>query len=127
MRLIDADALQDAMTGVCNIFDAQGIDTTISRTLMIIAKKAPTVGGWISMKDRSPEDDGLYIVYGMTDAMRKLLPECVPIWICNWYKKHGGWRDIASNTCCDFITHWMPMPEPPKMDMYEEIGGTDHV
>ena len=54
MRLIDADALIDAMTGACNIFDAHGVDTTISRALITIAGQAPTIetepvrhGHWI--------------------------------------------------------------------------------
>lgn len=70
--------------------------------------------GWISVKDRLPEKDGLYLVYGMSEAMRELLPDCVPIWLCYWRRKYEGWYDIEMCRGYDFITHWMPLPEPPK-------------
>lgn len=45
MRLIDGDTLVDAMTSMCNIYDAHGIDTTINRTLIVIAEHAPSFTG----------------------------------------------------------------------------------
>lgn len=51
MRPIDADILIEAMAGACKIYDAHGIDTTVARSLITIAEKAPTVDGLIKCKD----------------------------------------------------------------------------
>lgn len=82
-------------------------------------KHAPSVADveptrkWISVKDRLPDRDGEYVVYGQTEAMRELLPDVEPIWICNYYKQYGFYNlDLRREY--DFITHWMPMPEAPE-------------
>ena len=36
MRIIDADALKEALTKACNTFEAFGIDTTIERVMISI-------------------------------------------------------------------------------------------
>lgn len=77
-----------------------------------------TVHEWISVKDMLPEKSGVYITFGCT---------AVPVrWLHNFDKemgKFGAWWDYdpdgkehpqyrfieAGN-----ITHWMPLPEPPK-------------
>jgi len=58
---------------------------------------------WISVKDRLPKEKQRVLVYhpDMQDA------DTGPIsvqwgWIC-----HKKWNDV---------THWMPLPEPPKED-----------
>lgn len=64
---------------------------------------------WISVKERLPEDDGEYLVLKVHN-----------------YRKDDGWmaqevalflrtRDpewVIGNLC--EVTHWMPLPEPPK-------------
>ena len=69
--------------------------------------------GWISVKDRLPARDGEYMVYGQSEAMWELLPDSDPIWVCNYYKKHGFYS-IELRREYDYITHWMPLPEPPE-------------
>lgn len=111
MRLIDADALIDAMTGACNIFDAHEVDTTIARTLITVAAKAPTVGDWISVKDRLPETRHAVLVY---------TPHHKNIWAVsmhedgNWYIWSPYGRVYLEPDWHGPITHWMPLPEPPK-------------
>ena len=75
-----------------------------------IGMKAPQ---WISVEDRLPGRDGEYVVYGQTEAMRELLPDAEPIWICNYYKQYGFYH-LELRREYGFITHWMPLPEPPK-------------
>lgn len=104
MRPIDADALKKDLT--------RFYDNEVTARALI--DEQPTIG-WISVKKKLPEVDGLYLVYGMTDAMRELLPNCVPIWICDYYQEHGFYS-FTERMHFDYITHWMPLPEPPKED-----------
>lgn len=56
---------------------------------------------WISVKDKLPKANGMYIVYvqGGNSATG---------WI--WYE-NGNEYDIT-----DIVTHWMPLPESPRME-----------
>ena len=62
--------------------------------------KAPTVGEWISAKDRLPEEDSSVLVW-----------EKQGFAFVDWYK-FGVWQLGAENRA--IITHWMPLPDPPK-------------
>ena len=77
-----------------------------------------TVQEWISVKDRLPETDGIYIVCDCrlngnqwihTDGFRKASS--------SWCELHGMYYDDVYGRYSeqDKFTHWMPMPQPPKM------------
>ena len=67
------------------------------------------VGKWISVKDRLPATDnfvlftvGERVIYGFYDGK-------------NWYEYEGCWdTDVIYLRPGERVTHWMPMPEPPK-------------
>ena len=76
-----------------------------------------TVQEWISVKDRLPETDGIYIVCDCrlngnqwihTDGFRKASS--------SWCELHGMYYDDGYGRYSeqDKFTHWMPMPELPK-------------
>lgn len=58
--------------------------------------------GWISVKDKLPDRDGSYIVHsGKSGA----------VFTAHFWARDGHWsgRSLDLN-----VTHWMPLPEPPK-------------
>lgn len=62
---------------------------------------------WISVKDRLPEESGLYLTYGGIYYNEKTKSEFLKV------------VRFKNNFICDFnpcayVTHWMPLPEPPK-------------
>lgn len=57
--------------------------------------------GWISVKDRLPEKNDTYIVT-VNDGV-----QVFSTW--DVYHSSFGWCSEAQK-----VTHWMPMPEPPK-------------
>ena len=72
---------------------------------------APTVGGWISVKDRLPETRHAVLAY---------TPHYKNIWAVSMHED-GNWYIWSpyGRVCLDPdwygpITHWMPLPEPPK-------------
>ena len=92
---------------------------------MRIVGQMPTVGGWISVKDRLPEKDRQYLVclnqtHLMVVSFAKKLEEVdrdvfkgrdEPGWF-DWDTEWCGFYEITG------VTHWMPLPEPP-----EEVTG----
>jgi len=55
---------------------------------------------WISVKDRLPDVTGDYTVYNPRSVY-------MTIYTATWF--NGEW-----NNSNGFITHWMPLPAPPK-------------
>lgn len=63
--------------------------------------------GWISVKDRMPEPFVTVIVQ---------MPLEAPLPTVSWgfITGDGNWHCNHFNRDEDEVTHWMPMPEPPK-------------
>ena len=106
MRLIDADALKDAL----------GIWREWENALYVdmIIDQAPTIGGWISVEDRLPNDKKLVYLWFMQGSKWKS-----PIPFVGRYDPvgYGGWRIYGvDDDLLDIfqVTHWMPMPELPE-------------
>lgn len=137
MRLIDADALIERinlMIGTDVIYGAEA--EAISRMLHEV-EKAPTFpqcGGWVNTKDRLPENAKhkgancetvlVKTKWGITEGWYN--PD-VPCWfiiaIFMYYNdseapntidfKRGDIPKVIRVPDID-VTHWMPLPEPPK-------------
>lgn len=56
---------------------------------------------WIPVTERLPEKEGLYLVAVRNDHERRYSKTA-------WYHGHGNWFLRQK------VTHWMPLPEPPK-------------
>lgn len=61
---------------------------------------------WISVKEKLPENDYNYLVFtsDRNDAV-----------IATYYGD-GEWLEYDSTNLIPLVTHWMPLPEPPKED-----------
>ena len=66
-----------------------------------------TIQKWIPVTERLPDKNGEYLVSG---AWRG---EPAKTWICEFVVigNVGGWANPARKPV---VTHWMPLPEPPK-------------
>ena len=106
MRPIDADALMD----YCNNQKDKTIDANdIARF--------PTVGGWISVKDRLPEEDGQYLVcLNKTRLMVVPFAKTLEDVDSDVFKGRDepGWFEWDTEWCgfyeVTMVTHWMPIP-----------------
>jgi len=61
---------------------------------------------WISVKDRLPETDNEYIV-----ALDFLEVKSTTM---NFMSIPSKWHTMSSIDVSKRVTHWMPLPEPPK-------------
>lgn len=96
MRLIDADALlSERMRSM--YYHLPNGDTAVP---LIDIEHAPTVSGWISVKDRLPDKQPCeYLVVNANNVETAI---CLDNrWITP--------RRVIK------ITHWMPLPEPPEV------------
>lgn len=105
MRLIDADMLFKKVKTECNPYGKPTIGFEDGKRMLNWIEQAPTVGGWISVKDRLPKKFGEpCIVYNGCSVQY------------GDYYSDGVWYtpDCYESEEIRDVTHWMPMPEPPK-------------
>lgn len=128
MRTIDADAL---ITRISHALCVDCLDECVAcqwRDAINLIKKTPTVGGWISVKDRLPEEhESIFHKFLGTplwsNAMWK--QESDKVLVCVSFPdgksvvttgclQDSGWVTTVSKMIPQTVTHWMPLPEPPK-------------
>lgn len=65
------------------------------------------VGGkWISVEDKKPEEGGTYIVVAFDGHTKRVT-------FAKWQKRVCAWLMTGARSYWK-VTHWMPLPEPPK-------------
>lgn len=65
-----------------------------------------TVQEWVSVEDRLPEESGIYIVTANDGHAQRVS-------FVLWQKKNRMWNLTGARSYWR-VTHWMPMPQPPK-------------
>ena len=100
MRVIDANALKVL------IDDSWHPDMMVSDIWQVI-DQAPTVGGWISVEDRLPEENGEYLI-STKDRVTSAYYE--------FGRRTSEWTDYFEGYLDFEPTHWMALPELPKED-----------
>lgn len=67
-----------------------------------------TVQEWVSVKDRLPEESGMYIVTANDGHAQRVS-------FVLWQKRNRMWNLTGARSYWR-VTHWQPMPQPPKED-----------
>ena len=66
-----------------------------------------TVQEWISVKDRLPEAGGYAVCIAKRNPFSRFMPMVAII-------KKNGWVNPITEQYISEVTHWMPLPDPPK-------------
>ena len=66
-----------------------------------------TVQEWISVKDRLPEAGGYVVCIAKRNPFSRFMPMVARI-------EKNGWVNPITEQYISEVTHWMPMPQPPK-------------
>lgn len=61
---------------------------------------------WVSVEDRLPEESGMYIVTANDGHAQRVS-------FVQWQKKNRIWNLTGARSYWR-VTHWMPLPKPPK-------------
>lgn len=122
-RLIDGDALIERLE-VYPVYNGMADMDDI----MTFVREMPTIGGWTSVKDGLPVETHsiFYPFYGTKKWSRSMWREqSHKVLVTVAFKDgsrtvttgetHDGvWNTTISRTLEPVVTHWMPLPEPPK-------------
>lgn len=73
----------------------------------VLAKNATTTPRWISVEERLPFDSGKYLC-------KIKCPKGEWIEIDHWDGEDWYSTDWHDEKATEAVTHWMPLPEPPK-------------
>lgn len=75
---------------------------------VVVKPQGDPAMGWISVKDRLPENNKRVLAYCMDRAVHDVV----------WNSVYAVWDDKGSTAeyLAAFVTHWMPMLGPQKMD-----------
>ena len=66
-----------------------------------------TVQEWISVDDRLPEVGGYVVCIAKRNPFSRFMPMVARI-------EKNGWVNPITEQYISEVTHWMPMPQPPK-------------
>ena len=75
-----------------------------------ICKEEPSielVQEWISVNDRVPEAGGYVVCIAKRNPFSRFMPMVARI-------KKNGWVNPITEQYISEVTHWMPIPQPPK-------------
>ena len=71
------------------------------------AKLRARVPQWISVKDRLPAAGGYVVCIAKRNPFSRFMPMVARI-------EKNGWANPITEQYISDVTHWMPMPRPPK-------------
>ena len=91
------------------------VDALLKDALAYIQQLEAAQPKWISVKERLPDDRGNFITKIHCDN-----GDWIEVNTFDYMEKEW-WHDAVNCTAkaTDFVTHWMPLPEPPKEDCNE--------
>ena len=68
---------------------------------------------WISVKDRLPEPGRYVACIAKRNPFSRFMPMVARI-------EKNGWANLITEQYISEVTHWMPLPEPPKEDAWKD-------
>ena len=68
---------------------------------------------WISVKDKMPQPGRYVACIAKRNLFSRFMPMVARI-------EKNGWANPITEQYISEVTHWMPLPEPPKEDAWKD-------
>lgn len=96
------------LLGRCAVEESITIEPVAENRLVdFLANHGVTVQEWISVDDRLPEAGGYVVCIAKRNPFSRFMPMVARI-------EKNGWVNPITEQYISEVTHWMPIPEPPK-------------
>lgn len=86
-------------------------DYLIANGVTIASESLRPKAEWISVEDRLPNESGYYLIHQKAESWFGEV-----IQTARWNKTAQKFCGAQAGCFMEFVTHWMPLPEPPKGD-----------
>ena len=80
---------------------------SVENAANILIDSGVTVQEWISVKDMMPEAGEYVVCIAKRNLFSRFMPMVARI-------EKNGWVNPMTEQYISEVTHWMPMPQPPK-------------
>ena len=92
---------------------ATALDMAISALRAQQEQESKPTNGWISVQDRLPEVGGYVVCIAKRNPFSIFMPMVARI-------EKNGWVNPMTEQYISEVTHWMPLPQPPKGEERKE-------
>ena len=92
---------------------SENLSCDIARNMFVVdfmMANGVTVQEWISVEDRLPEDGEYVVCIAKRNPFSRFMPIVARI-------EKNGWANPITEQYISEVTHWIPMPQPPKGGM----------
>ena len=89
------------------VLDEWWWEEKIKRIADHLISSGVTVQEWIPVKDRFPKDGGYVVCIAKRNPFSRFMPMVARI-------EKNGWVNPITEQYISEVTHWMPLPQPPK-------------
>ena len=89
---------------------SENLSCDIARNMFVVdfmMSNGVTVQEWIPVKDRLPEAGGYVVCIAKRNPFSRFMPMVARI-------EKNGWANPITEQYISEVTHWMPLPQPPK-------------
>ena len=89
---------------------SENLSCDIARNMFVVdfmMSNGVTVQEWISVDDRLPEAGGYVVCIAKRNPFSRFMPMVARI-------EKNGWVNPMTEQYISEVTHWMPLPKPPK-------------
>ena len=103
------ELLQNAKAAI----KSENLSCDIARNMFVVdfmMANGVTVQEWISVEDRLPEDGEYVVCIAKRNPFSRFMPMVARI-------EKNGWANPITEQYISEVTHWIPMPQPPKGGM----------
>ena len=104
------EKLVELLRNAKSAMKSENLSCDIERNMFVVdfmIANGVTVQEWIPVKDRLPEDGEYVVCIAKRNPFSRFMPMVARI-------EKNGWANPITEQYISEVTHWIPMPQPPK-------------